>query len=326
MIIMPAKKTKKEIEVEPQNAKRDAEPKKVSPPQPQAPVVQSSEEKKGWFPKIDATLTKYSPFVKQNWKGLFTDGLKIAGMEWMVIIALIVIAIVILAAVGGGAMLGGTDSVSSITQMMASLGAAMILLIPLVIIALAISIAISFLRYPAVDERAKGGKIAIFQKLRELALPSIGYGLVITVITLVLFSPIILGIITQNLGAMCIFVILSILAVLVFVLVTQFSQWELTIEKAGVFESLGRSYGLVKGNIVEVIVFDIITIVFTILLYIPFWIASFVLNFIGMIGGIAGLGIILMGSLVITFVWSAVLLTVVVPLQYSFWKTLKEKT
>src|SRR3989338_6446785 len=143
MIIMPAKKTKKEIEVEPQNAKRDAEPKKVSPPQPQAPVVQSSEEKKGWFPKIDATLTKYSPFVKQNWKGLFTDGLKIAGMEWMVIIALIVIAIVILAAVGGGAMLGGTDSVSSITQMMASLGAAMILLIPLVIIALAISIAIS---------------------------------------------------------------------------------------------------------------------------------------------------------------------------------------
>ncbi|MEK6978952.1 MAG: hypothetical protein AABW86_01920 [Candidatus Micrarchaeota archaeon] len=321
---MPAKKTKKETEV-----KVSIPVEKVSLPQSQAPTVQPAEEKKGWFPKIDSALEMYSLLVKQNWKGLFIDGLKIGGLQ-LIVSAITLTLLGILAFTLFASIMQALEK-GDITTVLSGIGPSIIIILtvflPIALVSAAIQGILSFTMFPAVEERANGRIVDIFAKFKELAFPAIGYTLVVTIISIILLLPLIIGIISKEFAIICLFAIIGGAAFLIFAFSIQFAGWELTVGKAGVFESLKRSHALVKKNIGGTIVFDIILVVVSILISIPFSIPSILVSLLTMSTDWLPAFIIKQASsLIINFVFTGVTLALIMTLSYSYWKTLRQNT
>ncbi|MFH1394306.1 MAG: hypothetical protein ABII71_00785 [Candidatus Micrarchaeota archaeon] len=133
-------------------------------------------------------------------------------------------------------------------------------------------------------------------------------------------------------------------AVLIYTFLTQFWCWEVVVGKAGVIEGLGSSYALARKCPVSVLLFDIVMIVASVVIAMPFiglmFVTDMFLRFGSIITAFAGAGsanavgviasMIIFGVVsvlvraVIQLLMTAALNSTVLVYGYTYWKELKK--
>ena len=134
--------------------------------------------------------------------------------------------------------------------------------------------------------------------------------------------------------AILFWIIYLILFLLAFAFLTQFWEWELFINRKGVIESLKASISLARKNIIGVFVFDLLFVVASIVIGIPFLIVYLIGETVFRVGVFASMSfsswILLIPALIIyiifraglAFIQTAVDGALLNPYFYSFWKSL----
>jgi hypothetical protein len=274
------------------------------------------------MPRITETLNKiFSDWIdlyKRAAVPLFIDIAKVELLNFLVIGVLFLFTIAAVFLLG----ISFTTSFSALSSSILPL-----FFIAFIVFIVFVSFAIGSIKFNVIDDKANNRETNIVEKLRENFVPVVLYMLLTSIIYLVLLSPLILAFIfgggLRNLAALCLFLILIILAVLLFVFFAQFSFYELVINRRGVIESFKQSFSLVKSNIITVFVFDIIDIIISSLVVLPF-------SLIGEIVGVVLFSVPSLSSLLLHFIFSVIYYTIVSivttfilqPLFYFFWKNI----
>lgn len=312
---------------------------------------------------VQASLGQMWQFVKQNYKGLSVDFIKIYLLSLVVLIA----EIVVLATFVVGILVflplpmqlnryplplsinewykspSLLSAISVLSQNIPLLILISFILIFVVMIFGAITLAINAVQSVAVEERLKGKKVAILDSFRNLLVPVGKYSILTSIATILAFAiPSILilasflpflnsrgfsALDTSSLftflGTILAGVFLFLIVYLAWILVMFFIQFailEIVFNKLGPVESIHRSIAIVKKNLLATFIFDMciaaiafgIGLVFAAILF-PFRLF---------------LGTSLMVSLVefIIGIPEYLLITLItVPAFYFFWKSISQK-
>ncbi len=297
---------------------------------------------------VDTAIKLIGPtfdFIRANFQSLFTKMLKVelagflVGLVMWIIFAIITICILVAA----GAPF------SSINALVAYVLADKLLLALLAVWSLLAELAISwvitsisFTTSPIVKEQFEGAYSGIWPLFGKIRSRMLGYILLnFVVMAIFLGVPLLLVfLLTGHPGlfviAMMLFLIYAVAFMLVYVFISQFWRWELTVGEKQAYEALGASISLVKDNLFGVIVYDVISILSYIAIAIPFLVVMFVIDIIFQIFGLGASFMSPLAALIITCISALVrtLITVldastsntfILPYAYSFWNELRKK-
>jgi len=277
-------------------------------------------------------------FTQKNYRKFFNEMLKIIVLSFAVTFALVMI--LTLLAVG----LAGVFSGSA-----APMIAGILILIALIFVAAIIGEAIESVVYNAMDKWGK--KMNIWGQAKKNLKPIFLYVLAMIVIygiLVILPMMLMLGVSfgslaygEENPAVMAGFVVgqlgarlYQMVASIIIAFILQFVMFELIVARMGIIDSIRKSFSIVKKNFIPTIVFDIVTWAISMAVAVVAIVALLILLLIlGLIAfalyGIAGdtaLWIIALGVLIfIIFILalSALELTVVLPMQYYYWKAVR---
>jgi hypothetical protein len=293
---------------------------------------------------IDTVKGAFSDALKmweRRGKEFFVDLAKVSILEWAVFIVPMVI-LVSLALI----MLGSTsllDEDVAVTTLLGNI-AFMVIAVILILIAYFVSIVFASVRFNIVDNRMKGKDTGIINQFKANFVPYSLYTILVGLIGIVLLLPVLLGFLLSGpsddsgyifriLGNMCLFGFISVILYMFFAFFIQFSKFELIIERAGIVESLKRSYRLVRKNLVTVFIFDIVYIIIALVVGSVSSVIQRIFltgaQFLMMFGSVVGAALAALLYILVAFLISIISTFILLPIFYSFWRRLKapkEKT
>ncbi len=272
-------------------------------------------------------------FIRANFVGLFKKLLRVN------IYAMAVVLLAIVSVVAGVAALYFTG--------MGTLGWVLLALSILVaIILVVIARLFRLASYKVVDEEHGAKlKVDIIGVAKQKAVPAIIYSVIVYATYAVVLIP--FGLAGLGLTAVTAINVISPLiqvgawlVSLVLGFFLQFVLFELVLADKGAVESIKASLGLVKRNFWETAVFYIILAVLGGFVFLPFMIllviATFAAVIIGVLGGITaaavggaqvlvggGIALVVLFLILFSLVYNAVNETVLLPLGYRYWKTIR---
>ena len=285
-------------------------------------------------------------FIVDNFMGLFTKLLKV---ELASALASVLMWLAAGLATAGMLALMGTPLLAGVPAAMAHIMSSNIYIAILVAWALFAILLISWLTetislvsLPIVKGQFEGTYPGIWQTFGRIKFPVLGYVLLnFTICALFLGVPLILLFLLRGSEAVFIigivaYLIYAVLFILLYRFFAQFWLWEMLLGGRGAYESLSGSFSLVLGNVVGVFVFDIIRILASIAVGIPFFIVLLAVGFLFQLGmfatmlvsPLAYLGLLALSVVVrvaVTLIQSAATGSVTLPYTYSFWDAIRKK-
>jgi len=292
---------------------------------------------------LDNAVDLISPsikFARNNFKDLFVKFFKVelvaglAGIALFLLFSIIILIPLLLFA-------GSLENIPASITASGTLG--MFVLIIYTVIAISIiawiQTAITSTALIITKEQFEGTYSGIWPIFNRIKFPALG---LLLMRSLILFAglgiPLAILLVLPESGiqviAMLVYLLYLILFLLVYSFLFQFWGWELFINKKGVLESMKASFSLATKNIIGVFVFDVIFIVASIVIGIPFLIVYLIGEFVFRVGIFASISfsswILLIPALIIyiifraglAFIQTAIIQAVLYPYIFSFWKSL----
>ncbi len=196
-------------------------------------------------------ITQGIDLTKEKWKQIGWGFLKITGLS-------LIIILITLGILGGVIYFSGIDWITGI-----------LIGTPIMIVALLFTSSIGTVTYNVVQDSANNRKTSILNQTMNNIVPLIKFTIFWLLVILVFFAPAIITIIVGGgigsvygtlagmFGGIALYV-LGIIGLIIVGFLIQFAAFELYIERAGLRESLKRSYAIIKSNFWETIIFSIL--------------------------------------------------------------------
>ncbi len=283
---------------------------------------------------VRETLEKSYALVKASAQDMFIALLKISVAQVLLSLAGVML-IGILVFLLLGASIAQTISTGALAPALLQ-NAAIVLLMAIPIFAITTLAAAAFksVGYNIIDDMGTGRATDLLGCARKNFWPIAKLQVVIWVVMLLLGSPLLLSFLligtagSTALLALCILIPLSMLAVLLFTFIIQFSTVEVVLGGKGPIGAIKASAGLVKRELLGVILIDIVIVVCVMALSVVSGMASSILRLImqifSAVGGTAGLAvgsaIYVLCALAVGVVVGAAMEMAVLPIIYNFWK------
>jgi hypothetical protein len=352
----PAKKSKQAAPSKPDDAgMKSAQPAPSAPDMKTAAVQPKPEGVKTAQPvqpkqkdSVDSAVKLIGQafdFIRANFRSLFTKMLKVEFASVLATLVLWIVfgAITVCVLAAAGAPLSSVNALLVYVlsdRLLLAITAVWLLVVDLAISW--ISTSISFTASPIVKEQFEGaysGIRPIFGKIRSRM---VGY-ILLNFIVMAFFLGVPLLLVFLLTGhpsifflGMLLFVIYAVAFMLVYLFISQFWRWEVTVGEKQAYEALGASISLVKDNLFGVIVYDIISVLCYIAIAIPFLIVLFVIDLAFQVLGFGAafvsplvvLAVVCVSALIrtlITILDTSTSDTFVLPYAYLFWNELRKK-
>ncbi|MFH0737363.1 MAG: hypothetical protein V1827_01755 [Candidatus Micrarchaeota archaeon] len=215
-------------------------------------------------------------------------------------------------------MIGGAGALSG------SLPLALILVLVFFIPFVVLSAALGATPYRLFDGRAKGGSAGAIKSFSGLIIPMGKYALLTaSALIVVVGGAALLALFLASINPwIAAIVALAAFALLIFfVFAVQFAPLEVALSGAGPFEAIRRSYSLATGNLLAVILFDILMVIAGLGV-------GFAMIFVSMPGGmlnlVPGVGFIaaMAYSAIVTVIGSVISMLFTLTPNYFFWRRL----
>ena len=271
--------------------------------------------------------------LKKSAPELFMDLLKVNTLGTAIGLAgLLAMALTFWALLGNqaGAIFSGTP----IPDFSGALIAAIVISVMILVLSSIASAVIGSVAYNIVENRVKGkGTMIIDQAQKNMSRVAI-YTLIIWVVIIVLGAPIALTLTAEGMTALlgiCILGALAFLIYLLFSFFVQFSMFELVLEERSPVDSMTSSASLIRGNILKVLLLDIILIAVGIGVSVVTTIADQILQIIPSMLGLGGTEAMLLGYAVyfvlylgVSVVVATIGMALTLPIAYHFWRGIRK--
>ena len=269
---------------------------------------------------IKAPLTESWALLRKEWRGLIGGLIKIDLLTFAAAIAGIILVVL------AGFLLSGISLIAAVALMA-------LIAIPLIIVVQAIR----SIGYNFIDSAWSKKRISYSDVFQENLLPVAGWAVVMFLIRLAVAIPFLALFFLAVLGsqggdgrlvytlAELLFRIFLGIALAIVDLFLQFAIFEIVLSRSGVLQGFGKSFGLVRKNLVETVLFSFILWVIEAAVSVPILILVFALVFFGVLGlaipgiGLIALAIIALLVIPIFLVFSALTRAITVTSQYRYW-------
>lgn len=255
---------------------------------------------------------------------LFSTAIGIVGLLLMLAAALVV---------GGSALAAYLEAIARGSP------AGVVALSPVIVVAAVVAVIIWLVSsllsaaarsvaYNAVGNTAADRPTSFMEQFRKNMLPVMRLSLILWAAFLVLGLPMLVALSMGEsaAGGMCIFALLSGLAMLLFAFFSQFSVLELVMKGGGAVDSIKTSFFLVRGKAVAVLLLDLVIVILALAVSMGTTLAQNILEFVpdtlsatGLYGLILGYSIFFVLLTIFSAIVEAVADTLVLPMVYHFW-------
>ncbi len=280
--------------------------------------------------RIGTSIDNTVSFLQASWKDYGMYMLKVELISFATGLAFLVLIIGLLALMLGAAIFSGS---TGIKNALASVGIAGMVIAGIIVLALAVAYmmvenALKATLYAATDMAARQKKLPpIIETAKELFWPATKYMVTMFGIIIAIFVLPALGIIFSGELVGILLMIPAMIVLLAVAFLTQFSFYELIINKKSIIECFKASIELVKKNVLSTIAFDIILTIIVFAIAIAFWIVSLITQMpataLIAISPIVGLGASMVLSVIIGIVQGVAITMIIMPFMYNYWKRLQ---
>ena len=282
---------------------------------------------------LTSTANETFKFLTTSYRRLFTNIFKVKLISSLVLVLTLVLSFV--------SFMGAMGFVPLMYLIM------LLIAIAIFFIGLFMSFVADSVGYNVVDAVFKDQGVGFWESFRKNMLPMLKFVLISLLIATVALSPVFVlyfiiyaavyvgesstaGILLVELIEILLRILSSIIQAVLY-LFLQFTVFELLIARKGAIESFKQSFGIVKENFIETIVFSFVLWGIGTVIGIPFIIVGVVLVFGGLLlgaggGGLLMLPLIFMGVLifiVLLLIYSTITVAVVLSAQYVYWNKIK---
>jgi hypothetical protein len=270
--------------------------------------------------EIKLSFSKAYELIKKAPEQLFINLLKVNALAAVATFAgLLIAGLLVYISTGGNFMNAGSAEVVFIVSIVAVMSL--------------VSAAIGSVSYNVIQNTVSNKKTKILFHLKENFVPVIILTLVLLIGMAIIATPLIISLMLggpQGIFLVCGAFIVSVIAFIAFVFLTQFSILELVLEKKGVFESISSSVDVVRKNIITIFILDIVIMLISIVSTAGTSIIESLLEVIpnmlvplGLSATIVGYALYFLIFYVIMIAVSSATQMLIIPMMYYFWKKAK---
>ncbi|MDD5340488.1 MAG: hypothetical protein PHV13_04535 [Candidatus ainarchaeum sp.] len=275
---------------------------------------------------VRKTLESSYALIKANAQEMFIALLKLNAMQVLVAaVMLIVIAAAAIALVG--ASLADIVSTGAMPQaFMSNLAVAIFIIVPVFVISILLTSAIKSVGFNIIENIARGKSTDLLGQARKNFWPIVKLEVTMWGIMLLLAAPVLLSALVGGL-AVCIFMLLSVIACVLFGFFVQFSTLEVVLSGRRTVDALKASAALVRGSLLGVLLIDVLIVAAAMAVSVVTSAAQAVLRLVlqvfsagGTAGTAVGFAIYLIGMALVSVAIGAAIQTITLPMTYNFWK------